>query len=207
MTLANSNIRQAAAHSIKLLESIVYPTVPIPLIEWRCEWRKQQTLIRQNALSNKTEYVSASHRSWKMNHVPDHAGEEVELTSKDYVWIHASKSITAPRNSRSVFKAQESIARNIDPGDNLIVSIKTLQGARGGTLKEAKLVGYLRVATIISCKEEVYPGHPTEKGWYKINVEWSDHRPVIPPHHDLRKHLRGFSMIEVFPEPQFLRAE
>ena len=207
MTLANSNIRQAAALVLSMLDDIVFPTLPIPPIEMRCEWRKQQTLVRQDAIPNNTEYVSPSCRSWKMNHVPDHAGEEGELTSKDYVWIHASKSITAPRNCRSIFKAQESIARNIDPGDNLIVSIKTLQGARGGTLKEAKLVGYLRVATIISCKEEVYPAHPSEKGWYKINVEWSNHRPVIPPHHDLRKHLRGFSMIEVFPDPQFLRAE
>ena len=28
MTLSNSNIRQAAAHSIKLLETIVYPSLP-----------------------------------------------------------------------------------------------------------------------------------------------------------------------------------
>ena len=164
--------------------------------------------MRQNAVANHSEYVYPSCRSWKMNHLPkDRDGEEGELTSKDYVWIHASKSITAPRNCRSVFKAQESIARDIDPGDNLIVSIKTLHGTRGGTLKEARLVGHLRVAKIISCKEQEYPGHASEKGWYKINVEWSNHRPVIPPHHDLRKHLRGFSMIEVFPDPQFLRAE
>ena len=30
MTQSHSNIRQAAAHSIKLLETIVYPTVPMP---------------------------------------------------------------------------------------------------------------------------------------------------------------------------------
>ena len=65
MTLSNSNIRQAAAHSIKLLETIVYPTVPMPPIEWRCEWRKQQTLIRRNAVPNNTPKI---HRT--MNIMP-----------------------------------------------------------------------------------------------------------------------------------------
>ena len=61
MTLSNSNIRQAAAATIRQLDAIVFPTLPIPPIEWRCEWRKQQRLVRQNAVSNPSPPPRAFH--------------------------------------------------------------------------------------------------------------------------------------------------
>jgi len=51
MTLSNTNIRQAAAKTVSILDAIVYPKLPIPPIEWRSEWRKEQRLVRQNAVS------------------------------------------------------------------------------------------------------------------------------------------------------------
>jgi hypothetical protein len=51
MTLSNSNIRQAAAEAVSILDTIVYPKHPMPPIEWRCEWRKHTPLVRQNAVS------------------------------------------------------------------------------------------------------------------------------------------------------------
>jgi hypothetical protein len=52
MTRSNANIRQAAAKTVSILDTIVYPKPPMPPIEMRCEWRKEQRLVRQDAVSN-----------------------------------------------------------------------------------------------------------------------------------------------------------
>ena len=68
MTLSNSNIRQAAAAAIRQLDAIVFPTLPIPPIEMRCEWRKHMPLVRQNAVSKPSPPPQKTHRT--MNIMP-----------------------------------------------------------------------------------------------------------------------------------------
>jgi hypothetical protein len=85
MTLTNSNIRQAAANSIKLLETIVYPKVPMPPIEMRCEWRKQQTLVRQNAIPNNTPPTEFKVGTWGGGTKAKRTIMEAYRTSSKYI--------------------------------------------------------------------------------------------------------------------------
>ena len=84
MTLSNSNIRQAASLAMSMLDDIVFPTLPIPPIEMRCEWRKHLPLVRQNAV-NPISRVNDDEEG-KKKYPPHASGSSGYVFGNDEFW-------------------------------------------------------------------------------------------------------------------------
>ena len=127
----------------------------IPLVE-RSEWRKQQTLVRQNAVPNNTPKIwkGMHHPEWRSAHP-----EENELISSGEYWWHAQSGM-------------KSIIERMSEGDEFVIEVMTAIGKTKPHLKTAAKKGYLRKGIITVCPVIQPQQFDLDKEWYVIKIDW-----------------------------------
>jgi hypothetical protein len=130
----------------------------------RPAWRKEQTLVRQNAYRPHKVWKGMHHPEWGRSNIahrePAHQEEDAFILSGEY-WIY-------PNNNGLL-----NTLATMKDGDEFIMEPRTAIGKNGRLLKKAKPLGYLRKGIISAAPIIARQNFDNVKDWYVIRIDWS----------------------------------